>query len=105
MFYFLQNNQICDEISRTEFNNPQVDFLKWGLGYTEVLNTSKWFLDERLNNLSLVLPTDEPERVQGIMQYIEKRISRRVPIGYKRKENVHFLGHGGMLAVRCPGGP
>ena len=55
---------------------------------------SKWFLSERLRIRSLVLPTDPPDRVQRIMQFVEKRIIRSIPQRVKADCSIIFLGYG-----------
>ena len=76
-----QNNKLCDEMSRREFDDPKLLLEEFGLAYVDVMPTFVWFLKERLMDLSLVLPVDKPQRVQNIMQLVEKRIVRQIPRG------------------------
>ena len=50
----------------------------------ETLPTFLWFLAERLMRRSLVLPSDSPDRVRQIMQFVEKRIIRETPLPSSR---------------------
>ena len=100
-FISSKNNYWCGEISRTIFTDPGKEFQKFNLKYMDVMDTFKWFVTQRLHNLSLVLPTDEPERVQGIMQFVEKRISRSIPVGLCSQKSFHFLGQGPIGGLKC----
>ena len=73
------NNKMCDGLSRFVFEDPAKQFENWGLSFIDVLPAFKWFLAEILNNLSLILPTDFPDRVRVIMQFFEKRMVRPIP--------------------------
>ena len=54
----------------------------------------KWFLTDRLRMRSLVLPTDPPDRVQRIMQFVEKRIIRSIPQPVKGSCRTVLVGLG-----------
>ena len=73
------NNVFCDQLSRL----GETSALEYGpsMGYepSECVTIPKWFLPERLRTRSLVLPTDPPDRVQRIMQFVEKRTIRSIP--------------------------
>ena len=93
-FISLSNNKICDELSRFVSDDPAKQFGNWGLSFIDVLPTSKWFLAERLSNLSLILPTDFPDRVRAIMQFVEKRMVRSIPECVKSQTQFVFFGDG-----------
>ena len=89
-----QNNKLCDELSRRIFSDPAREFLEFGLDYIAVVDTFVWFLRGRLRDFSLILPSDLPDRVRYIMQFVEKRMVREIPKGVSDRLCVWFLGGG-----------
>ena len=85
---------MCDELSRFVFDDQVKQFENWGLSFIEVILKFKWFLAERLNNFSLILPTDLPDRVMAIMQFVVKRTVRAIPECVKSQTQFVFFGAG-----------
>ena len=73
------NNTVCDDLSRLQEGEAHAYARKLGLTYVDTVSTLRWYLDERMRSLSLVLPSDSSERVRAIMQQVEKRVVRSVP--------------------------
>lgn len=65
-----------------------------GLEYVGVVKTFVRFLRGRLRDFSLTLPSDLPDRVRSIMQFVEKRMVGEIPKGVENKVCVWFLGGG-----------
>ena len=113
-------NVLCGEISRVLFVDPPKEFLeKYGLEFIPVADTFIWFLRERLKDLPLILPTDQPDRASCIMRFVEKRMVREAPKGLAASLYMTFLGAGtcwwasvraclenrGITTRVCPGLP
>ena len=77
-------------------DEPQAKLYGAELGYqfVEIPTMFKWFLADRLRMRSLALPLDPPDRVMGIMQFVEKRIARSIPQPVKDSRNTLLLGFG-----------
>ena len=93
-FISSSNNNLRGELSRFTLDDPAMQFGKWDLPFSDVLPALKWFLAERLGNLSLILPTDLPGRVRAIMQFVEKRMARPIPERVKSQTQFVFFGAG-----------
>ena len=72
-------NEICDQLSRLAMDKCPAYAKQHGVALVGTLSVFHWFLAERIANRSLIIPSDPPERVQLIMQFVEKRIVREIP--------------------------
>ena len=68
------NNKLCDELSRLELSEAHKLAENSKLEFRDIHQTFKWYLDDKVRSLTLVLPSDAPERVRAIMQQVEKRL-------------------------------
>ena len=88
------NKKLCDGLSRLTSDDTAKQFENWGLTFTDVSPAFKWFLAERLSNLSLILPTDFPGRIRVVIQFVEKRMVRSTHECVKSKTQFVFFGDG-----------
>ena len=88
------NNVWCDDLSRQQGAGAHSYAAEKGLKWVGIESTFQCYLNERLHALSLILPTDNPERVREIMQNVEKRIARAFPRDVIASVAVVFLDVG-----------
>ena len=88
------NNVFCDKLSRLDEKSALQHGSAMGYEFRECVTMFKLFLSGRLRTRSLVLPTDPPDRVQRIMQFVEKRIIRSIPQKVKDDCSMVLLGLG-----------
>ena len=85
---------MCDNLSRLDPAGVQEFADSAGIALADVLPTFQWFLADRIRQRSLILPTDSPERVRLIMQFVEKRIVSEIPHRVRPRAKCFFLGKG-----------
>ena len=88
------SNILCDTLSRLDDELARAHGADQGYEFVAAAATFWWFLSDGLRNRSLVLPTDPPDRVSRIMQFVEKRLVRSIPAAVKEQTRMLFLGGG-----------
>lgn len=99
------NNKLQDELPRLNHREAAAHGIASGLQYVDVAEIAKAYFERRLHDFSVILPTDNPERVRAIMQFVEKRIVRFIPVGVMESTHVYALGlgtHGWGLYKKHP---
>ena len=95
------HNETCDQLSRLTIDECPVYAMAHGLKLIDTLSSFQWFLAERVRRRSLAIPSDSPERVQLIMQFVEKRIIRDAPASIRESAQIYFLGLGADSWAGC----
>ena len=88
------NNVFCGEISRLPPDLSRNYGCDAGFSFVDVLTTPQWYLTDRIQSLSLFLPTDPSDRVMRIMQFVEKRPVRSIPSQVKQCCKIALFGSG-----------
>ena len=88
------SNTFCGDLSRLSPDEGRSHGVMDGFAFVDIIDIFQWFLTERIRTLSLILPSGNSDRVNRIMQFVEKRRVRYIPSAVKNSCKVVFLGVG-----------
>ena len=79
------SNTFCGDLSRLSPDEGRSHGVMDGFAFVDIIDIFQWFLTERIRTLSLILPSGNSDRVNRIMQFVEKRRVRYIPSAVKKQ--------------------
>ena len=94
MYITTLRNKLQGELCRLDNDDAAKHGAALGLTFVDVGPTVRGYFNRRMGDFALVLPTDNDERVRTIMQYVEKRIVRHLPMQIPNRAKICAFGVG-----------